>query len=96
NKNIYVYAALEKAYDRVPREELWYCIRKSGVAEKYVRVVQDMYERSRTVVRCAVVVRGGQTESPWTMMFADDIVICSESREQVEVCAGEKRNESQS
>ncbi|KAK3513244.1 hypothetical protein QTP70_009716 [Hemibagrus guttatus] len=88
-------------------------MRKSGVAEKYVRVVQDMYERSRTVVRCAV----GQTEefnvevglhqgsalspflfaivmdqlseevrqeSPWTMMFADDIVICSESREQVE------------
>ncbi|KAK3521400.1 hypothetical protein QTP70_004344 [Hemibagrus guttatus] len=49
---------LEKAYDRVPREELWYCMRKSGVAEKYVRVVQDMHERSRTVVRCAV----GQTE----------------------------------
>ncbi|KAK3547474.1 hypothetical protein QTP86_021177 [Hemibagrus guttatus] len=49
---------LENAYDRVPTEELWYCMRKSGVAEKYVRVVQDMYERSRTVVRCAV----GQTE----------------------------------
>ncbi|KAK3567174.1 hypothetical protein QTP86_011395 [Hemibagrus guttatus] len=108
-----VFVDLEKAYNRVPREELWYCMRKSGVAEKYVRVVQDMYERSRTVVRCAV----GQTEefnvevglhqgsalspflfaimmdqlseevrqeSPWTMMFADDIVICSESREQVE------------
>ncbi|KAK3559113.1 hypothetical protein QTP86_004101 [Hemibagrus guttatus] len=108
-----VFVDLEKAYDRVLREELWYCMRKSGVAEKYVRVVQDMYERSRTVVRCAV----GQTEefkvevglhqgsalspflfaivmdqlseevrqeSPWTMMFADDIVICSESREQVE------------
>ncbi|KAK3514184.1 hypothetical protein QTP70_005264 [Hemibagrus guttatus] len=104
---------LEKAYDRVPIEELWYCMRKPGVAEKYVRVVQDMYERSRTMVRCAV----GQTEefkvevglhqgsalrpflftmvmdqlseevrqeSPWAMMFADDIVICSESREQVE------------
>ncbi|KAK3514117.1 hypothetical protein QTP70_005116 [Hemibagrus guttatus] len=108
-----LFVDLVKAYDRVPREELWYCMRKSGVAEKYVRVVQDMYERSRTVVRCAV----GQTEefkvevglhqglalspflfaivmdqlseevrqeSPWTMMFADDIVICSESREQVE------------
>uniref|UniRef100_A0A3B3I9A4 ribonuclease H n=1 Tax=Oryzias latipes TaxID=8090 RepID=A0A3B3I9A4_ORYLA len=108
-----VFVDLEKAYDRVPREELWYCMRSSGVAEKYVRVVQDMYERSMTVVRCAV----GQTEefkvevglhqgsalspflfamlmdrltdevrqeSPWTMMFADDIVICSESREQVE------------
>ncbi|KAK3531764.1 hypothetical protein QTP70_028289 [Hemibagrus guttatus] len=45
-----VFVDLEKAYDRVPREELWYCMRKSGVAEKYVRVVQDMYERSRTVV----------------------------------------------
>ncbi|KAK3566678.1 hypothetical protein QTP86_003161 [Hemibagrus guttatus] len=53
-----VFVDLEKAYDRVPREELWYCMRKSGVAEKYVRVVQDMYERSRTVARCAV----GQTE----------------------------------
>ncbi|KAK3518950.1 hypothetical protein QTP70_016073 [Hemibagrus guttatus] len=53
-----VFVDLEKAYDRVPREELWYCMRKSGVAEKYVRGVQDMYERSRTVVRCAV----GQTE----------------------------------
>ncbi|KAK3532405.1 hypothetical protein QTP86_016688 [Hemibagrus guttatus] len=53
-----VFVDLEKAYDRVPREELWYCMRKSGVAEKYVRVVQDMYERSRTVVRRAV----GQTE----------------------------------
>ncbi|KAK3558847.1 hypothetical protein QTP86_028719, partial [Hemibagrus guttatus] len=121
-----VFVDLEKAYDRVPREELWYCMRKSGVAEKYVRLVQDMYERSRTVVRCVV----GQTEefkvevglhqgsalspflfamvmdqlseevrqeSPWTMMFADDIVICSESREQVEEnlerwrCALERR-----
>ncbi|KAK3505668.1 hypothetical protein QTP70_020821 [Hemibagrus guttatus] len=49
-----VFVDLEKAYDRVPREELWSCMRKSGGAEKYVRVVQDMYERSRTVVRCAV------------------------------------------
>ena len=72
--------------------------------EKYVRLVQDMYEESETVVRCAV----GTTESfkvkvglhqgsalspflfaemmdrltdevrrepPWTMLFADDIMI---------------------
>ena len=50
---------LEKAYDRVSREELWYCMRKSGIVEKYVRLVQDMYEESETVVRCAV----GTTES---------------------------------
>ena len=88
-------------------------MRKLGTAEKYVRLVQDMYEGSETVVRCAV----GTTESfkikvglhqrsalspflfavimdrlmdevrrepPWTMLFADDIVICEEIREEVE------------
>ena len=46
-----VFVDLEKAYDKVPREEVWYCMRKSGLAEKYVRIVQDMYDDSTTVVR---------------------------------------------
>ena len=54
-----VFVNLKKAYDRVPREELWYCMRKSGIVEKYVRLVQDMYEESEIVVRCTV----GTTES---------------------------------
>ena len=103
---------LEKAFDKVPREELWYCMTKSRVAEKYVKVVQDMYEDSVTSVRCAVGMTEGfkveiglhegsalspflfamvmdrltdevRQESSWNMMF-DDIVICSESKEQVE------------
>ena len=40
-------------------ECLWYCMKKSGVAEKYVKVVQDMYEGSVTMVRSAV----GMTEA---------------------------------
>ena len=54
-----VFVDLEKPYDSVPWEELWYCMRKSGIVEKYVQLVQDMYEGSETVVRCAV----GTTEN---------------------------------
>ena len=49
-----VFVYIEKAYDRVPWEELWYRMRKSGIGENYVQLVQDMYERSETVVRCAI------------------------------------------
>ena len=108
-----VFMNLEKAYDSVPPEELWYCMRKSGVVENYVQLVQDMYEGSKIVVKCAVGttesfkvkvgLHQGSTLSPflfavimdritdkvrrepqWTMLFADDIVICEETREEVE------------
>ena len=108
-----MFVELEKAYDKVPREEVWYCMRKSGLAEKYVRIVQDMYDDSTTAARCTLGVTEGfevkvglhqgsalssclfamvmdrmmddiREEAPWTMMFADDIVICSESKEWVE------------
>ena len=49
-----VFVDIEKAYDKVTIEELWYCMRESGMAEKYVRLVQDVYKGSETVVRCAV------------------------------------------
>ena len=104
-----VFIDLEKAYDRVLQGELWYCMRKSGIVEKYMRLEQDMYEGSKTVVRCAVGTaesfkvkvgclvksapvcsNNGQAngevrrEPPWMMLFADNIVICEETREEVE------------
>ena len=108
-----VFMDLEKAFDRVPREELWYYIKKSGMMEKYVRLVQDMYEGSKTLVKCAaettesfkvkIAVHQGSALSPFlfaviidritdkvrreppaTMLFADGIMICEETKEKVE------------
>ena len=44
---------LEKAYDRVPREEIWRCMRERNVPEKYVKLIQDMYRGCQTKVRSA-------------------------------------------
>jgi hypothetical protein len=45
---------LEKAYDRVPREEVWRCLRVKGVTENNVRLVKDMYEGATAKVRASI------------------------------------------
>lgn len=108
-----VFIDLEKAYDRVPRQEVWRCMREQGVPEKYVRLVKDTYEDARTQVKSSVGLTGKTTvrvglhqgsslspylfdlimdvlgrgikeQPPWCMLFADDIVLCSTRREEVE------------
>ena len=39
-----VFIDLDKAYDRLPRQEVWRCLREQGVPEKYVRLVKYTYE----------------------------------------------------
>ena len=104
---------LEKAYDRVPREELCVCV-KLGVPECYVEFIQDMYKGARTSVRSAagltedfevrvglhqgsalspfvfaiimdVLTKDVRKEAPWDMMLVDDLVLCREDKEELEV-----------
>ena len=108
-----IFIDLEKAYDRVPRQEVWNCLRLKEVGEKYIRIIQGMYKDSNTLVRCAAgdtdefevtvglhqgsalspflfavvmdcMTREVQREAPWNMLFADDVVVCSETKEEVE------------
>ncbi|XP_067120504.1 uncharacterized protein [Centruroides vittatus] len=68
---------LEKAYDTVPRQELWRCLRKKLVPEKYVRLIQELYRDVAT--------KRVREEAPWTMLYADDIVLCAETKEELRV-----------
>ena len=44
---------LEKAYNRVSREELWECLRLAETSEFYLMIIKDMYDGATTTVRSA-------------------------------------------
>ena len=109
-----VFVDLEKAYDRVPKELIWWSIRKKRVPEAYIKIIQDMYENCETQVstregnteyfNVKVGLHQGSaicpllffiiimdllateidTEPPWAMLFADDLVMCETSKAAVE------------
>ena len=52
NKRLYMaFVDLEKTFDRVPRKIIWWALRKLGVDEWIVRLVQGMYSNARSRVR---------------------------------------------
>uniref|UniRef100_A0A914XN93 Reverse transcriptase domain-containing protein n=1 Tax=Plectus sambesii TaxID=2011161 RepID=A0A914XN93_9BILA len=97
---------MEKVYDRVPSEIIWWALWKKRIPEQYVCIIQDMYSKAQAAVQTCygksaafpvtVGVHQGSALSlylfiavlnvicedllepaPWTMLYADDIVLGS-------------------
>jgi hypothetical protein len=46
-----VFIDLEKAYDKVPRNIMWWVLQKHNVSTKYITLIKDMYDNIVTSVR---------------------------------------------
>ena len=53
-----MFVDLEKACDRVPRELIWYSLRRKSVPEAYINIIRDMYAGCKT----SVMTSGGRTK----------------------------------
>jgi hypothetical protein len=46
-----VFIDLEKAYDKVPKNVMWWALQKRKVSTKYIILIKDMYNNVVTSVR---------------------------------------------
>ena len=46
-----VFADLEKAFDRVPREVIWSSLRRKGALEREIKAIMEMYTNIETSVK---------------------------------------------
>jgi len=103
-----IFVDLEKAYDTIPREFIWYSLREKNVPENLIALIKDTYRGAITKVRSKqgisrsfeirqglhqgsalspllfilildVISRERETEAPWEMLCADDLVIVRRS-----------------
>jgi hypothetical protein len=46
-----IFIDLEKAYDKVPRNIMWWALQKHKVSSKYIILIKDMYDNVVTSVQ---------------------------------------------
>ncbi|VDO87720.1 unnamed protein product [Heligmosomoides polygyrus] len=81
----YAFLGLEKAFDRVPREVIWYALRQHGAPEELIEWVRILYSCPKSRVQAAT---GTSMEFPisvgkpvpWTLLYADDVMLASEDK----------------
>ena len=88
NKQLFFgFVDLEKAFDRVPREVIWWSMRKLGIEEWLIKLVQSMYCNARSRVRVGgafsdefnvtVGVHQGSVLSPLLFIIVLEALSCS-------------------
>jgi hypothetical protein len=51
-KELYIiFIDLEKAYDKMPRNVMWWVLQKHKVSSKYITLIKDMYDNIVTSLR---------------------------------------------
>jgi Reverse transcriptase (RNA-dependent DNA polymerase) len=46
-----IFIDLEKAYDKIPRNIMWWALKRNLVPTKYVTLIKDMYTNVMTCIR---------------------------------------------
>jgi hypothetical protein len=49
-----VFIELEKAYDKIPKNVMWWVLQKHKVSRKYITIIKDMYDNVMTSVQTSV------------------------------------------
>ena len=87
-----VFVDLEKAYDRVTRDLIWWALRKKNIPEAYMTIIQYMYKATKTRVglntHCGLTkyfnievgLHQGSTLSPLLFIIIMDVLACSIQR----------------
>ncbi|XGW10231.1 hypothetical protein V3C99_012037 [Haemonchus contortus] len=104
---------LEKAFDRVPRDVIWYALRQHGVPEELIEWVRILYTSPKSRVQTAAgtstdfpisvgvhqgsalspllfvvvmdaITKDLQKPAPWTLLYADDVMLASEDKSELE------------
>ncbi|GJZ63168.1 retrovirus-related pol polyprotein LINE-1 [Tanacetum coccineum] len=78
---------LEKAYDSVPRELIWKTLVDKGASRRYIKGFTKASAISPYLFALILdeLSRGIQEDIPWGSIFADDIVLVSDSVEGLNI-----------
>jgi Reverse transcriptase (RNA-dependent DNA polymerase) len=81
-----IFIDLEKAYNKIPRNIMWWTLEKKRVPTKYVTLIKDIYTNVESSLSPYIFIlvmdeiTDIQGDILWCMLFADDVVLIDESR----------------